>query len=81
MMPVMRIKAKITPWDDPEFVQAFEQARDAAVREGCTDCHKAGARVEHLLHEAGYPKATVEVALTVEEALDQLSHWVVTRDG
>lgn len=81
MMLAMHIKVKITPWDDQAFVQAFEHARDTVVREGCTDCHKAGALVEHLLHEAGYPKATVEVAQAVEEALDQVSHWTVNRDG
>jgi hypothetical protein len=75
------IKAKITPWDDRAFVQAFEAARDQTALEGHADGPRAGSRVEHLLREAGYPKATVDVIRTVREALDQTSHWIVSRDG
>ncbi len=81
MTAVTHISAKITPWDDPAFVRAFEVARDRAALEGYPDGPQAGSRVEHLLREAGYPKATVEVMRTVEEALEQSSHWVVQRDG
>ena len=34
-----------------------------------------------LLREAGYPTATVDVIRTAQEALEQTSHWIVTRDG
>ncbi len=81
MTAMTHIKAKITPWDDPEFVRAFENARDETSREGFDDGPKAGAHVEHLLREAGYPKATVDVIRTVREALEQTSHWIVSRDG
>jgi hypothetical protein len=81
MTTTTHIKAKITPWDDPTFVRAFENARDQTTREGHPDGPRAGARVEHLLREAGYPKATVDVIRTVREALEQTSHWVVSRDG
>ena len=33
MTTTMRIKARITPWDDREFVQAFEHARDTVQAE------------------------------------------------
>ncbi len=81
MTAMTHIRAKITPWDDPAFVRAFEDARDATAHEGFDDGPKAGAHVQQLLREAGYPKATVEVARTVREALDQTSHWTVSRDG
>jgi hypothetical protein len=37
--------------------------------------------VQHLLREAGYPNARVEVIQTVGEKLEHTSHWLVTRDG
>jgi hypothetical protein len=81
MTSMTHIKAKITPWDDQEFVRAFESARDQTAREELGDGPKAGAHVEHLLREAGYPKARVDVIQTVRDALEQTSHWVVSRDG
>lgn len=78
----MHIKARITPWDDPAFVKAFEEAR-ARVHEAedVPDGTIAGARVQHLLREAGYPQARVEVIQTVDEKLEHTSHWEVVRDG
>jgi len=81
MTTTTHIKAKITPWDDPAFVRAFEAARDQTALDGYADGIKAGSRVEHLLREAGYPTATVDVIRTAREALEQTSHWIVTRDG
>ncbi len=81
MTAMTHIKAKITPWDDPAFVRAFEDARDSTAQDGYDDGPKAGAHVQQLLREAGYPMATVEVIRTVREALEQASHWIVTRDG
>jgi hypothetical protein len=81
MTTLTRIKAKITPWDDRAFVQAFETARDEINRADMPDGPKAAARVEHLLHEAGYPNARVDVIRTAQEALAQTSHWIVTRDA
>jgi hypothetical protein len=81
MTAMTHIRAKITPWDDPAFVRAFEDARDSTARDGYDDGPKAGARVQHLLREAGYPKATVDVIRTVRDALDQTSHWIVSREG
>lgn len=81
MTTTTHIKAKITPWDDPAFVRAFESARDRTAGEGGGDGAKAGARVEHLLRDAGYPNARVDVIRTAREALEGTSHWIVTRDG
>ena len=81
MTTMTHIKAKITPWDDLMFVRAFESARDATAQAGYADGPQAGARVEHLLREAGYPNARIDVIRTAREALEQTSHWVVSRDG
>jgi hypothetical protein len=81
MTTLVHTKTKITPWDDPEFVRSFEQARAVVTEHGISDIPLAAAEVERLLREAGYPDARVEVDRTVAEALDQVAHWVVTRDG
>lgn len=82
MTTMLHIKAKLSPWDDPDFVRAFERAREETEESGCCpDGPRAAERVQHLLREAGYPAALVEVHQTVEETLDHVSHWSVTRDG
>ena len=81
MTTAMHIKARITQWDDRAFVQAFEHARDSVHQEDAPDGARAGARVQHLLREAGYPDARVEVIQTVDEKLRHTSHWLVSRDG
>ncbi len=81
MTTLTRIRARITPWDDRAFVQAFETARDIVTTDGVPDGPSAAARVEHLLREAGYPEARVDVLRTAQEALERTSHWTVKRDG
>jgi hypothetical protein len=81
MTTLTRIKAKITPWDDREFVQAFEMARGVVAADGLPDGPKSAAHVERMLREAGYPLARVDVIRTVQEALEHRSHWIVNRDG
>ncbi len=82
MTSPVHIKARITPWDDPAFVKAFEHARDHVHgAESNLDGTAYGARVQHLLREGGYPNARVEVIQSVDEKLEHTSHWVVTRDG
>lgn len=81
MTSAAHIKASITPWDDTEFLKAFELARDEAHGMAEADGPKAGALVQHRLREAGYPNATVEVIRTAAEALEHTSHWTVRRDG
>lgn len=81
MTAMTHIRAKITPWDDPAFVRAFEGARDSTAQEGFDDGPKAGAHVQLLLRAAGYPCATVEVVRSVRDAMEHTSHWIVSRDG
>jgi hypothetical protein len=82
MTTMARIKARLTPWDDPRFVGTFEHARDEVERSGCCpEGPAAAARVQELLREAGFPNAVVDVERTVEEALSHVSHWDVRRDG
>ncbi len=82
MRTTMHIKARITPWDDPAFVKAFEEARHRVHEAGDgMDGTVAGAQVQHLLREAGYPDARVEVVQSVDEKLENTSHWEVLRDG
>jgi hypothetical protein len=82
MTTMVHVKARLNPWNDPDFVRAFEQARDEVEASGCCpDGPQAAAKVQHLLRERGYVSARVEVERTVEEALEHVSHWTVTRDG
>jgi hypothetical protein len=82
MRTTMHIKARITPWDDPAFVKAFEEARDQVHEAGdVVDGTIAGEQVQHLLREAGYPQARVVVVQTVDEKLEHVSHWEVLRNG
>jgi len=81
MTTAIRIKARITPWDDTTFVRAFEHARDEVHAMPEPDGPKAGDLVQRRLREAGYPNATVDVIRTVAEALAHTSHWLVCRDG
>jgi hypothetical protein len=81
-MTTPRIQAKITPWDDPDFVRAFERARDDVELSGCCpEGPEAAAEVQRRLREAGYSSASVVVNRTVREALEHHSHWIVTRDA
>jgi hypothetical protein len=82
MTTAMHIKARITPWDDPAFLKAFERARDEVHEaQEHPDGTKAGAIVQQLLREAGFPSARVDVVQTVNEKLQHTSHWLVSRDG
>ena len=76
------IRAELIPWDDAEFVRAYDRAREQSVSEGLTIYGpKAASRVEHLLRSRGYPRAVVEVERTVDEALAHAARWTVRRDG
>jgi hypothetical protein len=81
MTTLNRTRAKITPWDDRQFVRAFEAARERIHLAGVADGPMAAAKVERLLRDGGYPDARVDVIRTVKEALEQTSHWIVTRDA
>lgn len=81
-MTTLHIMARVSPWDDADFVRAFEQARDEMER-GADASEGPGAaqRVERRLHEAGYPLARIDVIRSASEALTHTSHWDVRRDG
>jgi hypothetical protein len=81
MTTLTHTKTKITPWDDPAFVRTFEQVRDAVAREGRGEGPTAAAEVQRCLREAGYPHARVDVVRSAAEALEKVSHWIVSRDG
>ncbi len=77
-----QLRAALIPWEDRDFVRAFELAREHVVDEGLLiNGPKAAARLEQLLHAAGYPDATVDVERTVDEALHRAARWTVRRDG
>ena len=82
MTTMVHVKARLIPWSDPDFVRAYEHARDEVEASGCCpEGPEAAQRVQHLLRDAGYPSATVKIQRTVEEALEHVSHWTVSRDG
>jgi len=80
MTTAMHVRVRITPWDDPDFVRAFEEAQGAVQVAGLPDAI-AGPEVQRLLRATGYPDATVLVERTVDEALRHASRWVVRRDA
>ncbi len=83
MTTEVQLEAKLVPWDDPDFVAAFERARTTLESEGAFrgSCQAAALRAQTLLREAGYPAATVECVRTVEDVLRRTVHWVVRREG
>jgi len=81
-MTTVHIRARLSPWDDFDFVRAFELARDEVEGSGNVDAGPAAAlEVERRLHAAGYPSARIDVTRSVSEALEHASHWDVRRDG
>jgi hypothetical protein len=81
-MTAPHIKAVLIPWADAAFVEAFERARDQAIVEGMAmPGPEAASRVQRLLRTGGYPRATVDVEATVDEALVHYARWTVRRDG
>jgi len=85
MTTQIHTRTRITPWDDREFVRTYEATREAvhqeATPEDLADLPIIAAQIQRRLHEVGYPQARVEVTQTAEEAIDRVSHWVVSRDG
>jgi hypothetical protein len=77
-----RIKVSIDSWDDPAFRSAFERVYKRVAAEGLApDTPDAALRAQHLLVEAGYPGARVELERSVDEALARVAHWSVFRDA
>ena len=78
----MKFRASIIDWVDQDFVKAFERAREQIAAEGLMiNGPKAAARVEALLHEAGYPHARIAVSRTADEAMAHVAYWTVWREA
>jgi hypothetical protein len=76
------LRTELVPWDDAEFVRAYERAREQVVHEGLLiNGPKAAGRLEELLRAAGYPRVSVKVERTIDEALRHAARWTVQRDG
>ena len=76
------LRTELIPWDDPDFVKAYEIAHEQVVREGLLiNGPKAAARLEALMRAAGYPRVSVKVDRTTDDALRRAARWTVRRDG
>lgn len=73
---------KLVPWDDREFVQAYERAATALAAEGIS-LHQAAAPValQRLLRADGYPDAICYCETTADTILSGRARCVVARDG
>lgn len=76
------LRTELVPWDDADFVRAYEGAHELVVREGLLiNGPRAADRLEELMRAAGYPRVSVEVERTIDEALRHAARWTVRRDG
>ena len=77
-----RLRTELVPWDDPDFVREYEGAHEQMDREGfLINGPRAAARLEDLMRAAGYPRVSVTVERTIEDALRHTARWTVRRDG
>jgi hypothetical protein len=75
-------RTELFPWDDPDFVKQYERAYEQVVRDGLLiNGPRAAARLEELMRAAGYPRVSVTVERTIDEALRHAARWTVRRDG
>lgn len=76
------LRTELVPWDDADFVREYERAHEQVVREGLLiNGPRAAARLEELMRAAGYPRVSVQVERTIDEALRHAARWTVRRDG
>jgi hypothetical protein len=76
------LRTELVPWDDGDFVRAYEIAHDQVVGEGLLiNGPRAAGRLEELLRVAGYPRVSVTVERTIDDALRHAARWTVRRDG
>jgi hypothetical protein len=76
------LRTELVPWDDSDFVRKYEGAHEQVVREGLLiNGPRAAARLEELMRAAGYPRVSVKVERTIDEALRHAARWTVRRDG
>ena len=73
---------KLVPWDDQEFVHAYERAAAALDALGMSlEDPGAPVEIQRHLRGDGYPNATCYCERSVELALARRSRCVVARDG
>jgi hypothetical protein len=76
------LRTELVPWDDSDFVRKYEGAHEQVVREGLLiNGPRAAARLEELMRAAGYPRVSVKVERTIDDALRHAARWTVRRDG
>jgi hypothetical protein len=76
------LRTELVPWDDRDFVREYERAHEQVVREGLLiNGPRAAGRLEELMRAAGYPRVSVKVERTIDEALRHAARWTVRRDG
>ena len=73
---------RLVPWDDREFVIAYERAAADLATAGIR-LHDPSAPIEiqRRLRVDGYPNATCYCERSVENVLTQRARCIVTRDG
>ena len=80
-MPVQH-SFKLIPWDDREFVQAYERAAADLARAGIRlDQENAPIELQRRLRADGYPDAICYCERSAENVLAQRARCVVARDG
>lgn len=73
---------KLIPWDDREFVVAYERAAAELAENGMSLDHAdAPVEIQRRLRRDGYPNAICYCERSVELALARQSRCVVSRDG
>jgi len=73
---------KLIPWDDREFVQAYERAAADLILAGIRlDQENAPIEIQRRLRADGYPNATCYCERSAENVLAQRARCVVQRDG
>jgi hypothetical protein len=76
-----QVQLRIEEWDDVAFRQAVEGAWASVAGDADQDSIRAAAHLQLLLRSAGYPDASVEIHRTVDEALQHVAHFDVSREA
>ena len=80
-MPVQH-SVRLVPWDDREFVQAYERAAaDLALAGIRLDQENAPMEIQRRLRADGFPDATCYCERSAANVLAQRARCVVSRDG
>jgi hypothetical protein len=81
-MTTAQHSVKLIPWDDPEFVRAYERVAAALAEAGIRlDQPGAPFEIQRRLRADGYPDATCYCERSAENSLSQRARCVVARDA